>query len=222
MKNVNKAIEDFLMPIKYIYRFGLFSGLQTYIKIRTGKGEIKVQPKVVRQPILLRSNTSDIPTFVQIFISEEYDIKIPIIPQNIIDCGANTKQYDNVQCLQNGVWNKSANLQVVDKLGLGEHWSFMTDEVPFKTENSITSITIDDVMKQYQIEEIDLLKIDIEGAEKELFFDNYENWLPKTKVLYIELHDRIRKGTATSFFKAISQYDFSIYLARETLICIRN
>jgi FkbM family methyltransferase len=127
-----------------------------------------------------------------------------------------------VQCLQNGVWNKSANLQVVDKLGLGEHWSFMTDEVPFKTENSITSITIDDVMKQYQIEEIDLLKIDIEGAEKELFFDNYENWLPKTKVLYIELHDRIRKGTATSFFKAISQYDFSIYLARETLICIRN
>jgi len=77
-------------------------------------------------------------------------------------------------------------------------------------------------MERFQLEEIDLLKIDIEGAEKELFSTNYESWLPKTKVLYIELHDRYRKGTATSFFKAICQYDFSIFLGRENLICIRN
>jgi len=167
MGNITDA---FLRPIKFVYRFGLFSGLNTFIKINIGKNEITVQPKGIKYPLLLRNKTSDLPTFEQIFISEEYNIKIPIVPQNIIDCGANiglatvylknryplskiiavepdesnfimlkknTKQYNNIECLQNGVWNKPANLQVVDTLGLGENWSFMTNEIHDKTENSI-------------------------------------------------------------------------------------
>jgi hypothetical protein len=53
--------------------------------------------------------------------------------------------------------------------------------------------------------EIDLLKIDIEGAEAELFSTNYESWLPKTRVIVIELHD----ANCTKIVKTVlSQYNF--------------
>jgi len=241
--------------LKYIYRFGIFSGFKAFISTNKKSGNISVRIPAVKYPIWLRTKTSDIPTFEQIFISQEYDIKIPITPENIIDCGANiglatvylknrypsakvisiepdngnfamlqknTSVYSDIHCLKNGVWNKSADLDVVDKLGLGESWALMVDEVKEKNENSIRSVTISEIMQQFNLKEIDLLKIDIEGAEKELFSDNYEDWLPKTKVLYIELHDRYRKGTSTSFFKAIINYDFSVRPGRENLICINN
>ena len=53
---------------------------------------------------------------------------------------------------------------------------------------------------------IDILKIDIEGAEKELFMDNYKTWLGKTKVIVIELHDRLDKEISGIFFKAVNNY----------------
>jgi len=241
--------------LKYIYRFGVFAGFKTFINSNKKSGNIPLHIPTAKNPIWLRAKTSDIPTFEQIFISQEYDIKIPITPESIIDCGANvglasvylknryplakiisvepdtenfamlqknTSMYNDIHCLKNGVWNKAADLNVVDKLGLGESWALMVDEVKEKTENSIRSVTISEIMQQFNLKEIDLLKIDIEGAEKELFSDNYEDWLPKTKVLYIELHDRYRKGTSTSFFKAIINYDFSVRPGRENLICVNN
>jgi hypothetical protein len=64
-----------------------------------------------------------------------------------------------------------------------------------------------------------LLKIDIEGGEKQLFESNYENWLPKTKCIIIELHDGVLKE-AQNFFKAISKYDFSYFNSENLLSSI--
>ena len=239
---------------KYILRFGVLTGAKIFSRINSKKEIITVKPGNILYPLSLRNNLSDILTFEQIFIKLEYNIDIPIVPENIIDCGANiglttvylknrypsstiiaiepdagnfallkknTSQYVSVHCLNNGAWNKSTNLEVVDKLNVGP-WAFETVETNQKTATTVQSITITEIMQQFDLNEIDLLKIDIEGAEKELFSDNYEYWLPKTKVLYIELHDRYRKGTSASFFQAISKYDFCVYPGKEILICIRN
>jgi hypothetical protein len=53
------------------------------------------------------------------------------------------------------------------------------------------------IFSNYNLEYLDLLKIDIEGGEKQLFESNYENWLPKTKCIIIELHDGSTKGKAS-------------------------
>ena len=73
-------------------------------------------------------------------------------------------------------------------------------------------------MKKMDWDHIDILKLDVEGAEKEIFSSNYEDWLPKTKVLIIELHDRMRKGCSKVVFSAISEYNFSLDISGENLV----
>ena len=89
-------------------------------------------------------------------------------------------------------------------------------------KGSISTITIDEIMKILNVKKIDILKIDIEGAEHELFKNNYDTWLPNTRCLIIELHDRMRNRSSQNFFKAISKYDFSYSHQGENLVFINN
>mgnify|MGYP000361339186 CR=1 FL=1 len=54
----------------------------------------------------------------------------------------------------------------------------------------------------------DLLKIDIEGAEKELFSENTDYWLGKVNMIIIELHDWMRKDCSKNFYSAIKKYKY--------------
>ena len=86
--------------------------------------------------------------------------------------------------------------------------------------NKVLTINIDEILNQNNWDIVDIVKIDVEGAEKELFDSNFERWIPRTKCIIIELHDRMKKGCSKSFFKAISKYNFSCELRGENLILI--
>ncbi|MGH9683813.1 MAG: FkbM family methyltransferase, partial [Candidatus Acidiferrales bacterium] len=64
--------------------------------------------------------------------------------------------------------------------------------------------------------EIDLLKIDIERSELELFSRNTENWLPRVQNLCVELH-----GTDCEdvFFRALSKYCYDLSRPGDLTIC---
>ncbi|MCW2282998.1 FkbM family methyltransferase [Rhodoblastus acidophilus] len=53
---------------------------------------------------------------------------------------------------------------------------------------------------------IDILKIDIEGAELELFSENPEPWLSKTGLLIIETHERFRPGSDQAVRQALAAH----------------
>lgn len=127
----------------------------------------------------------------------------------------NVAGLENVYCLNNAIWNSTKSLGVYDK-GLGEYGYVISEEDP-KEISSINSLTIDEIMQKFNLSKIDLLKIDIEGSEKELFSSNYESWLPKVGCIVIELHDWMRHGCAASFFKAISAYDYDLSFKGENL-----
>ncbi|WP_291727626.1 FkbM family methyltransferase [Bernardetia sp.] len=79
------------------------------------------------------------------------------------------------------------------------------------TTTKVRAYDIPEVMQKAGIEEIDILKIDIEGGEEELLGKNKE-WLHKVKVIIIELHghydlDRLKTD--------ISPYGFEIILPTE-------
>ncbi len=137
----------------------------------------------------------------------------------------NTKDYENVLLNKRALSNESnLSFDVVDK-GFG-NWGFVTEihdlNIIHKVVDTVRSITIDEILIENNLEYLDLLKIDIEGGEKKLFESNYENWLPKTKCIIIELHDGITKGSSKSFFNAISKYDFSYFNRGENLLLINN
>jgi FkbM family methyltransferase len=213
--------------------------------------DIKFRPKGFRYPIHLRSNTTDYTTFMQIFCERQYDIFLKEEPSIIIDCGGNigltsvfysnkypnakiitiepeinnykvliknTTYYPNIIPLRKGVWNKSCYLRITNPQGNND--AFIVEETPNPTD--IQAISLTDVIKEYNIHSIDILKIDIEGSEKELFDIGYENWLPLVKVLVVELHDQPLKNFSHPVLKALSKYKFNIIVRGQSLVCYQR
>lgn len=202
-------------------------------------------------PLIIRKNTSDWKAFKQIFISRDYDFPIDIDPKLIIDGGANvgyaslffadkfpkaeifavepeesnfevlkknTARFSQIKPIKAGLWHKNAYIKVLD-VGQSK-WGFMIEESS-PDGCDVQTITIDQILKQSKYDEIGILKLDIEGAEKELFSENYDSWLGKVNVLIIELHDRFKEGCGAAFYSAIKKYDFKRAQRGENIILFR-
>ena len=133
----------------------------------------------------------------------------------------NISAYANIYPIKAGIWNKETWLDIKDEFNKGNN--SLTVRETTSHQGAVKAVTIDSLMKEYNIDIIDLLKIDIEGSEKELFEnENAEIWLPKTRILYIELHDQMKSGCSMSFFKAISNFHFDVFLSGDSLLCINQ
>lgn len=92
----------------------------------------------------------------------------------------NLSAYENIHLKHSGLWNKKVSANVIDKYNNGE-WGMAIEESSSLTNDVITTVTIGELIEEFKINKIDLLKLDIEAAEKILFKDNYSNWLRKRK-----------------------------------------
>ena len=63
-------------------------------------------------------------------------------------------------------------------------------------------------LQRLGVETIDILKMDIEGAEKVIFENYQEDWLQRVGVLYVELHDRLFPGCALATYRAATPHPF--------------
>jgi hypothetical protein len=71
------------------------------------------------------------------------------------------------------------------------------------------------LMREFGIDTIDLLKLDIEGAEKELFGAATEEWLPRVRNILIETHERIYPGSDTAVRSALSDFGGTVRIFEE-------
>lgn len=136
----------------------------------------------------------------------------------------NTVFYDNIHTIRGAIWDKENKTLEVQNNGFGSA-GFMMKEIEAlnKDINAVDSFTIPQLMKIANCTTIDLLKIDIEGSEKELFgASNIDEWLCKVRVLIIELHDRMKLGSSDAFFRAMSKYNWHFILSGENLIFVRT
>jgi FkbM family methyltransferase len=119
----------------------------------------------------------------------------------------NVKYFRNIIPINAALWNKKEELQILDP-GKGK-WGFQTIKSnEEKKSGKVNTITVDRLIDLHKINTIDVFKINIEGAEKELFSSNFE-WLVKTNVIIIELHDRFRDGCTKELNNATKAYKFS-------------
>lgn len=128
----------------------------------------------------------------------------------------NTARYSNIHPICAGLWPQTTHL-VVNDYGQGAN-GLVVEETNEKTQGAVPAYSITDVLAQMGWTSVDLLKLDVEGAEKEIFSHHYESWLPKTKVLIVEMHDRMKKGCSKAVFSAINQYNFSFEVAGENVV----
>jgi FkbM family methyltransferase len=86
-------------------------------------------------------------------------------------------------------------------------WGFSTYDVadtncPDPVFQHVTeALTISSLLTQFDKTGIDILKLDIEGAELEVF-ESSASWISRTKVISVELHERFRCGCESAFTKA--------------------
>jgi FkbM family methyltransferase len=237
---------------RFIRSFGSTKGFNLAMKYRFDRIEDLKLPGI-KGKFSLRSNTTDKATFYQVFIKKQYNIGLPEKPNIIVDGGANiglftilmknrfpdskiiciepdpenfdllqknVLVYENVYCENCGLWNKDTLLDVYDKYNGGK-CAMIVDE---NKEGKIKSISLDTLLKKYSINKIDVLKLDIETSEKNLFKENFQNWLAKTKVIIIELHDWMETGCSKTFFQAINSVikSYSYSHSGENVIIINN
>ncbi len=126
----------------------------------------------------------------------------------------NTNSYNNIDPMQAGIWDKNEAIRITNPETLAA--GFMV-EANNKSDESINGITIRNIMETKNWKNIDILKMDIEGAEKEVFSANDMEWLSKVKVLIIELHDRYKPETTKVFFKALNNFNYDAYFHHENI-----
>ena len=132
----------------------------------------------------------------------------------------NTAGYDDVHPVQAGIWWHKASL-VIDNEQKA-HCAFQVREAAPGQRADVEAISIADIIERFALPRIDILKMDIEGSEKEVFSQGFEQWLPKVRVLIVELHDRMRSGCSRALFSALQGYDYSTEVSGENIAIFFN
>jgi len=148
-------------------------------------------------------------------------IAIELAPSNFQYLLRNTRNYKQIETVNAGIWNKKEKLKFEDK-GVS-HWGYKINNKLEGDVVSVESVTMQEILQKFSIKAIDLFKIDIEGAEVELFSQNYENWLPLIKHIMIEFHDRWRPDSSKVVRSILQQYNFKeIGMVGENVVFVNS
>lgn len=112
----------------------------------------------------------------------------------------NLESYSNIFYENSGLWNRKTKIKVYDKYNFGKSGLVVEEDDKY---GNLDAVSIPYLMEKYNLNKIEIVKLDIETSEIELFQENYTDWILNTKYIVIELHDRIKNGCGMSFFNAI-------------------
>lgn len=144
----------------------------------------------------------------------------------------NTSAFANVRPIRAALWPRSGSVAMIDPgcdawglrvtqsggescgqpqgTGRGEAGANPVGE-------TITAVTVADVLEQYGLDRIDLLKMDIEGSEKEVFAAA-DGWIDRVDAICLELHDRFKPGCSRSFFSAVRDFPIEAWQGEHVLV----
>ena len=210
--------------------------------------------------VTLRLGTTDVPTFEQIFIRNEYDSPhLPDDAQTILDLGANiglsavffgtrfpsariaavepdAGNYsvllrnvealgDRVSALKAAAWSDDGVLESETEDAEGnvlEAWGLRVSRKEGNLSNPTKCCGIETLMQLFDLQQVDILKVDIEGAELEVFSKNSAQWLQRVRLILIETHDRFRAGSEAAVRAALARDFIELPRVGENLVFRRT
>lgn len=138
-------------------------------------------------------------------------------PGNYQACVKNLAPYGGrAEVLLGAVWGSRAQLTLArGNYCDGREWATRVKEAS-GTGADVQGWDVETILDMAHQREADLVKIDIEGSESEVFAANPGVWLPRVRNLCIELHDAHCRDT---FFNALRGYDYELEEYREFTFC---
>ena len=233
-------------PRRYIRRFGWGPGIATFGALVGLKHRVvEIRVPTLRAPVAIRRGTSDVSTFEQVFVEQEYEIPLDFEPATIVDAGANvglasalfasrypgakiiaiepdadnfvmlqrnTRVYPNVTALRSFMGSGCA-LRITNPGD--EPWAFRVEEAD---GGEVAAVTIEDILRMLGTSRLDVIKMDVEGAEAEVMVHSAP-WIDCVSVLIVELHSR---EAGSVFFRAIEGRGFDISRRGENTVAQRR
>jgi FkbM family methyltransferase len=130
-------------------------------------------------------------------------------PANFALLAANCSAHGDVVLINKALWPETTRLALDH--GLGAECAVRTRAHPAdpaacpSSELSCDTITMQEIIASHG--PVDLLKIDIEGAEAQLFSPRQDlSWLRDVSAIVIELHDRYEPGCSRHFWAAVRDF----------------
>jgi len=102
---------------------------------------------------------------------------------------------NQIQTEQAAVWKEDGMISLHSEDNSGRplgHWGVRVSSLA--GENQVVAYKLSTLLQKVGMEAVDILKVDIEGAEIELFEVDLADWLSGTRLILIETHDRFRAG----------------------------
>ena len=212
--------------------------------------EVVIRVPDLAGPLTVRTGGSDLAIFDEVVLLRGYGFPMKGPPRTIIDAGANIgmatlwfkRHYPEARVIALEPDTESfallkRNTQGLKNVELVQAALTTTDGMvgferdglnpsafhvrPLKDgESGVPSISMRTLMQRFGVDQVDLLKLDIEGGEKELFTAPDLAWMDRVGTMAVELHERMRPGCGHAFFSATSRsprnYDVHEYLVIAT------
>jgi len=236
----------------YVRALGPWTGLHAFYALhRDADVPVPVRVGTGAPPLWARPRSSDVETFEQVFIDREYDTPLPFSPELILDGGANVgcasvyfaRRYPRariiavepdpsnaallrrnvasypVEVIQAGIWSRQTHLRIENPGD--DFWAFRVIESE-PGPDTLPAVTIAELLERSGADRIDVLKLDIEGAEREVLTDGYRDWIEHVRVLVVELHDRFRPGCREALEAAVRGRGFRREVRGENVFLMRD
>jgi len=118
--------------------------------------------------------------------------------------------------IQKAVYSVDRELILRDS-GTGSHGFRTVENGNEGRIGMIQAISINSLLNQLGWSTVDIIKIDIEGAEKELFESNTE-WIGRTRYLIVETHDRFKDDSTKAVFHALEKYPYKMRVWNQNML----
>ena len=76
------------------------------------------------------------------------------------------------------------------------------------TTNVVQAYTMDDILELIPDHHIDVLKVDVEGAERFVFGADADRWLEHVELILIEIHDWKEPGSSRAYHESLRPFDY--------------
>jgi len=141
---------------------------------------------------------------------------------NFAQLSLNIAKLSKIKAINAGIWNKCTALTEDEPFRGGDDWSKTFKEGNGSQLGITEGITIQHILQQYAKTRIDLLKIDIEGAERFIFDESISNlnFLTVTKVIAIEIHDEY--NIRDKIYTILRNYNFTLFESGELTIGVKK
>jgi FkbM family methyltransferase len=140
-------------------------------------------------------------------------------PRNAVICACNLGPYGSrVRLVEAAAWSRCCGLMLVrGAFRDGKEWSTQVRPAQPGEEADVKALDMPTLLQMCPGPVIDILKIDIEGAESTLFGEDAESWLKCVRNLCVEIHSIeaasiIEEALRRFRFESLQSGEYSAYL----------